>query len=594
MKGSALGAIRSDVDTALIKRFLLVGSMLATAGVAGCATSDADRAGLRPAVPADRPVAADEPSSANGLFLAGAVALGSGSGDAAADMFARASAADPQDPSLKQRAFTAALVAGQVDRAAQLAPAPGEAGEGLVNLGRLTQAVEGLAENQPKAAEAILGTIGPNAPHGSTAALLHPWVLAAAKTAPPAAPPEPGADRLLLPFQMLGRARLAERAGRFAVADPLFKGLTGSRDGLFTLAYGGFLERRGRGAEAVKLYGDALQKTPDDPALQQARLRAAAGRSPPPQPTLREGAAEALVGPAAALSIRREADRGLSYLRLALRLDPHRAPLWLMVGEALEAAGDPDGAAHAYAQVAAGEPEHPSALTRLALLRQKADDAPGALELARQAYAEAPTDPQAMVTYAELLRIGKRYDEAVAILDKLIAKMGKSQTAAKLYFLRAAALERAGKWPQAEADLKSSLALDPNDAEVQNYLGYAWADRGEHLPEAVALLRKAVAASPGQGALLDSLGWAYLRSGDVKAAVVDLERAVALEPADAAIVDHLGDAYWRVGRSVEARYQWRRVLTLDPEDDVKARAQQKLKDGGPTTARATPPSPIVR
>ena len=584
----------SPGNHALIKRLLTVVSPLAVAALlSGCATSDAHRAGLRPLVADRRPAAPDEPPSVNGLFLAGAVALNAGSGDSAAEMFAGAAAADPDDTSLKQRAFTANLVAGRVTRAAQLSPGPGEAGDGLVNLGRLTQAVEALAEGRNKAAQTLLAAIPPTGAHASAARLTAPWIAVAAGDTRAAAPPEPGGDRLILPFQTLGRARLAERAGRFAVADPLFKGLTASRDGLFTQAYGGFLERRGRRAEAVKLYDLALQRTADDIALQRARARAS-GASAPPQPTIKEGAAEALVGPAAALSIRREGDRGLSYLRLALRLDPHRAPLWLMVGEALEAAGDVESARRAYGEVAPGEPEHPTALTRLALLRQKADDAPGALELARQAYAEAPTDPQAMVTYAELLRIAKRYDEAIAILDKLIAKMGKSQPAAKLYFLRAAALERAGKWPQAESDLKQSLAIDPNDAEVQNYLGYAWADRGEHLPEAVALLRKAVAASPGQGALLDSLGWAYFRSGDTKAAVIDLERAVALEPADAAIVDHLGDAYWRIGRSLEARYQWNRVLTLDPEDDVKARATQKLKDGGPTTARATPPAPVIR
>lgn len=558
--------------------------------VSACATP-AERAGLRPAqadVETTRPVFPDRPESTGGLFLAGAVALNAGSGDQAAELFDRASAADPGDLALKQRAFTASLVAGRVDRAALLAPAPGEANESLVSLGRLARAVNDLAEGRAKAADTLLSSGQITPPHAAAAALLEPWAAAAAGDLKPAATPHPGSDRVVLAFADLGRARLAERAGRLAVAEPLYKGVAGQRDSIFGQAYGAFLERRNRRKEAVAFYDLMLIKTPDDPAILAARVRAAAGRPAPAQVSLKEGAAEALIGPAASLAQRRESDLGLSYMRLALRLDPDQAAIWILVGDTLGAAGDRDGAGRAYAKVAVGSPEHVSALTHMALLSEQADDNKAALELARQAYAEKPDDPQAMVTYAELLRTAKRYDEAIPIFDALLKKMGEGPSAAKLHFLRAAAEERSGRWPAAEADLKRSLALKPDDPEVENYLGYAWADRGEHLNEAVALLQKAVAASPGQGAVLDSLGWAHFRMGDYKAALTDLERASGLEPADASIVDHLGDVYWRVGRPVDARYQWNRVLTLAPEDDVKAAVERKLKDGGSTTAMISP------
>lgn len=556
---------------------------LAAAGAAalltGCAatTAPAPEAGLRPALAAAP--AEDRPSSTGGLFLAAEVALDSGAGETAAELFSRASAADASDFALKERAFTASLVAGRVHRAAELAPAPGEAADGLVALGRLTRAVDALAENRPREALALLSQGWGSGPHALAAQLLEPWAAAAAGEAkvPPA--PPPAADRVATAFADLGRAQLAERAGRYALAEPIYKALAAQHDSLFAENYGAFLERRGRRADALKLYDSLLAKNPDNGAVQDARDRAKAARPAPPQATLREGAALALIGPAASLSQRKEGDLGLSYLRLSLRLDPDSAPVLILVGDALNAAGDTEGARAAYARVRPGSVDHATALVRLAVLRQQADDPEGALSLAKTAYAERPDDPQTMVTYAELLRTAKRYDEAVAVLDRLILKMGAGQSGAKLYFLRGAALERAGRWPQAEADLKRSLVLNPDDPEVQNYLGYAWADRGEHLKEAVALLQRAVQASPQQGALLDSLGWARFRTGDYKAAVIDLERAAALEPADAAIVDHLGDAYWRLGRAVDARYQWDRVLTLDPEADLKATVERKLRRG---------------
>ena len=129
--------------------------------------------------------------------------------------------------------------------------------------------------------------------------------------------------------------------------------------------------------------------------------------------------------------------------------------------------------------------------------------------------------------------------------------------------------ERAGRWPDAERDLQKALTLSPNEADVLNYLGYSWADRGERLPEALAMLQKANRANPASGAIVDSLGWAYFRMGD-------FTRALAL-----------GDAYWRAGRQIEARYQWARVLSLQPSPKLKAEVEAKLDAGLPPAASTT-------
>jgi Flp pilus assembly protein TadD len=128
-----------------------------------------------------------------------------------------------------------------------------------------------------------------------------------------------------------------------------------------------------------------------------------------------------------------------------------------------------------------------------------------------------------------------------------------------------------------------ALSLRPDEAELLNYLGYAWIDRGERLQEAMGMVEKAVAANPRSGAIVDSLGWAHYRLGNYKKAVEILEQAVELEAGDPEINNHLGDAYWMVGRKDEAGFQWRRVLTLKPDDKIRADAEQKLASGlGPT------------
>ena len=94
---------------------------------------------------------------------------------------------------------------------------------------------------------------------------------------------------------------------------------------------------------------------------------------------------------------------------------------------------------------------------------------------------------------ADLYRDDERYAEAVQTLDKLIAQVGPATAATwRLYYLRGAALEREGKTGRRPRPTCSTpWSLKPDDPEVLNYLGFAWADRGEHLDDAVNLLTKA-------------------------------------------------------------------------------------------------------
>ncbi|MBV8593169.1 MAG: tetratricopeptide repeat protein, partial [Caulobacteraceae bacterium] len=197
---------------------------------------------------------------------------------------------------------------------------------------------------------------------------------------------------------------------------------------------------------------------------------------------------------------------------------------------------------------------------------------------AREAMAATPTDDDAAVVLADLLRADERYDESAAVLGPLIAK-GGDKADWRLLYMRAVDAEESGRWADAERDLQAALVLKPDEPELLNFLGYSWIDRGEKLPLALAMVERAVKLDPNSGAMLDSLGWGYYRLGVYRNAVEKLEAAVVLEPADPDVNNHLGDAYWRVGRQSEARFQWTRVLTLDPSAKLRAEVEGKLKTG---------------
>jgi tetratricopeptide (TPR) repeat protein len=563
-------------------------------GLGACAGAPADH-GLRLSEVA--PARDRDPGDASvyGLYLAGEAAIDRGSSRDAAFYFAKASTLDPSSEAIRTRAFTAALVAGEVSGAASVAAEIPDGTDPVNGLARLTRAVDAMAGERGKDALLLLSGTPVPAPHTGAAALLKPWAAAEAGDAAQAeVMPTVGGNPVLVTVAALGKAEILEHEGKLPEAEQAFKARATPKNGLFVLGYGGFLERRGRYPEAIALYEKSLAAKPTDGAFQRAKARAGQHKSPPPAPSLREGAAEALIAPAVLMLAQHQGDSGLGYLRLALRLDSNLDEAWVLVGDAMTNAGDPTAAREAYDHVKPGSDQYATARGDLALALQKAGDKEGALALAAETMKTAPQDPALLTLYADLLSDDDRFDEATAVLDKAIDVVGESNAGWTLFYLRGASEERAGKWPAAEADLQKALKLNPDEPEVMNYLGYAWVDRGEHMPEALALLEKAEAKAPDSGAIVDSLGWARYRTHDYVSAIIDLERAIQLDPSDPEVNNHLGDVYWRVGRRLEAQYQWRRVLSLEPDIKTKVSVETKLKDGlGPEEA-VNVTSPVLR
>jgi len=547
------------------RRLILAAAAAPLILLGGCAT-----ASLQPTTGADAGI-----TSPYGRFLAGEAALNQGRSADAVKYFDQARTETGGDALVAERAFTAALMAGDIDKAAALAPRGDQDADSTKRLGKLVIAVKAISDGKGKEAYALLAGDSIAFPHRAAAALLAPWAAAEAGDVENSlVRPEVRGDRIVDYFGQLGQALLYERAKRYDEAETDYKAVmaAGVRNETATVAYGGFLERRGRRADAQTLYDAALAQEPASVALKAARARVAAGRPAPPAPTIKQGAALALLTPAAIMSSAKQTQFALDYLRLALKLDPDRDEAWVMLGDLMASASDNAGARAAYAMVRPGSLEYAAAQSKLAWTYQNAGDKETALKLARAAAASG--QEEGLLTLADLLRADEKYAESSEILTGLIK--GSKTPDWRLLYARGVAYQKIGRWDDGERDLKAALALQPDEPELLNYLGYSWIDRGEHLKDAMAMVQKAVASDPRSGAMVDSLGWAYYRLGDYKQAVEKLEEAVELDAGDPEINNHLGDAYWKVGRRDEAVFQWKRVLTLQPDPKIKADADRKI------------------
>ncbi len=530
--------------------------------------------------------APSQEASLYGLLLAGQAAAIAGQNQDAADFYAQAQALDPDNSQLGERAFGMALMSGNVPQAAQLASAIIKTDSPVRGLAIVTQAVNALASDPAstgaKAAASLLASNEVTGPYRNSALLLLPLAAAAAGDwdAGLALPASEGNAAVAL-FAQANQALLYERAGRKADAAKLYQALIAADQGgnYLTLAYGAFLERQGQRQEAKDIYQASLLGDPQNQIAKAALSRVEARKPAPPLASIRQTAASIMLASAMASSNQKQQQASLIFAQLALRLDPKRDETILMAGELLGMNKDLDGARSMFAKISVKSPQYVQARARMVWSLNQAGDTQGAIAMARDTVAKRPDDIFALTTLADILRVNSMFEESIVVVNQVMAK--KAEPSWADYFSRGMSLDRAGRWPEAEQDLKKALEMNPNEPDVQNYLGYSWIERGENLNQAIELVKRAVEARPESGAITDSLGWGYYKLGNFKLAVELLERAAQLDASDPDLNNHLGDAYWRSGRKIEAQFQWNRVLTLSPTDKMKAEVEAKLVSGLP-------------
>jgi len=270
----------------------------------------------------------------------------------------------------------------------------------------------------------------------------------------------------------------------------------------------------------------------------------------------------------------------LLYVRLAQYLNENSQKAILLAADLLEQMGQYDLAVAEYAKISPSSSYFLSSeLGRVGALRD-GGKTEAALEVLYYLSREFSDIGIVHNSLGDFLRREERYSEAKIAYDRAVDIYRENNNVSwVVLYARGITHERLQEWDKAESDFRNALTINPDQANVLNYLGYSLIDRGEKLDEAMTMIEKAVSLQPESGYIVDSLAWGLFKLGKYETAIPHMEKAAELMPVDPIVTDHLGDLYWAVGRQLEAKFQWRRALSFDPELKDATRIREKLRIG---------------
>jgi tetratricopeptide (TPR) repeat protein len=313
----------------------------------------------------------------------------------------------------------------------------------------------------------------------------------------------------------------------------------------------------GETSRAARLYLDLLKRMPDVPTVRE-RVRANLAE------IYLQGSDHKLAA---------------EQLEAIIREDPTNPQAYYFLGRFALEANKPAEAADHFSKMVLLSPDFEPAYYLLAIAQidiNQPDQAVATLEKAGKRF--PPSFALEFWTATALSR-QKKYSEALKhyTTAEVLGSRDPKVLDDHFYFELGATYERKGDYDEAEKYFQKSLALAPDSAETQNYLGYMWAEHGIKLEKAKELIEKAVKAQPKNAAYLDSLAWVLFKMNQPKEALSYALKAVELcEPADATLLDHVGDIYAALKEMEKAREAWRKSLEVEPNPEVR----KKLESGG--------------
>lgn len=179
-----------------------------------------------------------------------------------------------------------------------------------------------------------------------------------------------------------------------------------------------------------------------------------------------------------------------------------------------------------------------------------------------RAYERNPRDPVNGVNYANLLRMGGRDAQALAVMQQVAIANPNNRTVLAAYGKAQAA---AGQFQQALDTIGRAQTPDRPDWRLISAQG-AILDQMGRAPEARQRYRDALDLQPNEPSILSNLGMSYVLTGDLRTAETYLRSAAGQPAADSRVRQNLALVVGLQGRFAEAEQIARRELSPQQAD----------------------------
>jgi tetratricopeptide (TPR) repeat protein len=178
-----------------------------------------------------------------------------------------------------------------------------------------------------------------------------------------------------------------------------------------------------------------------------------------------------------------------------------------------------------------------------------------------QALKLAPNDPLLLHAMSVTLLVGRRYEEAIPMIERALSLSPKN---AGLLNLRGNCRLHLGQPDLALEDFAASAKLDVTSPYPLGNAGYVHYAAGRN-EQALRFYDEALGRSPGDPDYLEARGLVLFQMGRLEEAEAELDRLVAARP-DAGAYSNRGAVRSRRERFAEAEADYREALRLSPDD----------------------------
>lgn len=245
------------------------------------------------------------------------------------------------------------------------------------------------------------------------------------------------------------------------------------------------------------------------------------------------------------------------------------------LGQTLYQAGREAEAVALWEQVRRGEYRLDALIWRAQVLARAGQ---GAQAVALLEGFEAADEGERVKQVRSLVRLHLLMGNESAALARLDAALTSLQESADLWQERANLRFERGDKSGFEQDIRRAIALEPDNADALNALGFHLAEENRDLPQARQLLDRANALAPGRHYITDSLGWLAYREGRLEEAEALLDKAYGIK-GDGEILRHWLEVLVAMGRRDQAMQLAQSEAGKYPQDAILQQQVRQLLGG---------------